>query len=79
MNIKEAERQALPSVFSKREADLVDFLHRRRYGCYYNNQEDLENSILEIDNQFYLKYLDMKEKHEEWCLKNDWPLPGNFF
>ena len=63
-NIKQAEWQALPIAFSIREAGIIDFLYKKRYGCYYNNQEDLENSFRRIDNQFYRKYLDMKEKHE---------------
>ena len=40
------------------------------------HQEGLENHFRKIDEQFYLKYLDMKKKHEEWCLQHGWPLPN---
>ena len=78
-NIRQTDRPALARAFSNREAELVNLLTRRRFGCYYNNQEDLENSFLRIDSQFYSEYLHMKKEHEEWCLRNDWPLPGISF
>ena len=54
----------------------LDQWYRFRYNGYKpNNQECLENHFDKIDKQFYMKYLDMKRKHEEWCLQNDWPLP----
>ena len=54
----------------------LDQWYRFRYNGYKpNNQECLENHFDKIDKQFYLKYLDMKRKHEEWCLQNDWSLP----
>ena len=37
------------------------------------NQKILESNIYAIDEQFYLKYQDMKKRHSEWCVQNDWP------
>ena len=31
---------------------------------YHTNQESLENSFHQMDEEFYLKYLNMKRKHE---------------
>ena len=53
----------------------LDWLRFRsmRNGDKPAHQEGLESHFRKIDEQFYLKYLDMKRKHEEWCLQHDWP------
>ena len=64
----------------KKTGSLLDqwstrFIHMKHIGYKPTKQEGLENHFRKIDEQFYLKYVDMKIKHEEWCLQHDWPLP----
>ena len=37
-------------------------------------QEEMEYNFRKIDKQFFLKYQDMKKKHIEWCVLNNWPI-----